>query len=124
MRGQEKDQFGIETSIADRLRAAGDLEKSLRIKEEQETKAAARASAHYELPARVIGRAFVDINRRIQPNMTYVFEGGRGGLKSSYISLKIVELLKKQPDDARLYHPQDGQHPEGQRVCPDEMGDQ
>ena len=97
MRGQEKDQFGIETSIADRLRAAGDLEKSLRIKEEQETKAAARASAHYELPARVIGRAFVDINRRIQPNMTYVFEGGRGGLKSSYISLKIVELLKNNP---------------------------
>ena len=45
MRGEEKDQFGIETSIADRLRAAGDLEKSLRIKEEQETKAAARASA-------------------------------------------------------------------------------
>ena len=97
MRGQEKDQFGIETSIADRLRAAGDLEKSLRIKEEQETKAAARASAHYELPARVLGRAFVDINRRIQPNMTYVFEGGRGGLKSSYISLKIVELLKNNP---------------------------
>ena len=83
MRGQEKDQFGIETSIADRLRAAGDLEKSLRIKEEQETK--------------VLGRAFVDINRRIQPNMTYVFEGGRGGLKSSYISLKIVELLKNNP---------------------------
>ena len=73
------------------------MEKSLRIKEEQETKAAARASAHYELPARVIGRAFVDINRRIQPNMTYVFEGGRGGLKSSYISLKIVELLKNNP---------------------------
>lgn len=97
MRGQEKDQFGIETSIADRLRAAGDLEKSLRIKEEQETRAAARASAHYELPARVLGRAFVDINRRIQPNMTYVFEGGRGGLKSSYISLKIVELLKNNP---------------------------
>ena len=45
MRGQEKDQFGIETSIADRLRAAGDLEKSLRIKEEEETKAAAKADA-------------------------------------------------------------------------------
>ena len=52
----------------------------------------------YELPARVIGRAFVDINRRIVPNKTYVFEGGRGGLKSSFISLKIIEILKNNPN--------------------------
>lgn len=51
----------------------------------------------YELPARVIGKAFVDINRQIRPNMEYVFEGGRGGLKSSYISLKITELIKNNP---------------------------
>lgn len=51
----------------------------------------------YELPARVIGKAFVDINRNIVPNKAYVFEGGRGGLKSSYISLKIIELLKNNP---------------------------
>ena len=48
----------------------------------------------YELPARVLGRAFVDINRQIRPNMEYVFEGGRGGLKSSFVSLKIIELIK------------------------------
>ena len=40
----------------------------------------------YELPARVIGRAFVDLNREIKPNIAYVLEGGRGGLKSSFIS--------------------------------------
>ena len=51
----------------------------------------------YELPARVLGRAFVDINRQIRPNMEYVFEGGRGGLKSSYVSLKIIELIKNNP---------------------------
>lgn len=51
----------------------------------------------YELPARVLGKAFVDINRNIQPNIAYVFEGGRAALKSSYISLKIVELLKNNP---------------------------
>lgn len=51
----------------------------------------------YELPARVLGRAFVDINREIQPNISYVFEGGRGGLKSSFISLKVVELIKNNP---------------------------
>ena len=36
MRGQEKDQFGIETSIADRLRAAGVNLKSLAIIESAE----------------------------------------------------------------------------------------
>lgn len=52
----------------------------------------------YELPARVIGKAFVDINRNILPNMAYVFEGGRGGLKSSFVALKIVELMKNNPN--------------------------
>lgn len=51
----------------------------------------------YELPARVLGKAFVDINRQIKPNIEYVFEGGRGGLKSSFISLKIIELIKNNP---------------------------
>ena len=51
----------------------------------------------YELPARVIGKAFVDINRQIIPNIAYVFEGGRGGLKSSFVAFKIVELLKNNP---------------------------
>lgn len=52
----------------------------------------------YELPARVIGESFVRINRKIKPNMTYVFEGGRGSTKSSFISLKIIELLKNNPN--------------------------
>jgi phage terminase large subunit len=51
----------------------------------------------YELPARVIGESFVKINRQIVPNKTYVFEGGRGSTKSSFISLKIVELIKNNP---------------------------
>lgn len=51
----------------------------------------------YELPARVMGKAFVDINRRIQPNISYVFKGGRGGLKSSYVSLKLIEIIKNNP---------------------------
>lgn len=52
---------------------------------------------HYKLPAEVIGKAFVDINREIKPNISYVFEGGRGGLKSSYVAFKIVELIKNNP---------------------------
>jgi PBSX family phage terminase large subunit len=51
----------------------------------------------YELPARALGKAFVDINRQIKPNIEYVFEGGRGGLKSSFVAFKIVELIKNNP---------------------------
>lgn len=52
----------------------------------------------YELPARVLGRAYVDLNRNIEPNIAYILEGGRGSLKSSYWALKIVELIKNNPD--------------------------
>jgi len=52
----------------------------------------------YELPARVIARSFSDINRTIVPNKSYVFKGGRGSTKSSFISLKIIELLINNPD--------------------------
>lgn len=52
----------------------------------------------YELPARVIGKAFVDLNRHIEPNIAYVLEGGRGSLKSSFWGLKIVELIKNNPE--------------------------
>lgn len=56
-----------------------------------------KQAEHYELPARVIGKAFIDINRQIVPNKKYVFAGGRGSLKSSYISFKVIELLKNNP---------------------------
>ncbi|MBQ5676209.1 MAG: phage terminase large subunit, partial [Lachnospiraceae bacterium] len=52
----------------------------------------------YELPARVIGKSFVQINRHIEPNISYVFEGGRGSGKSTYVSEKIIELLKNNPE--------------------------
>lgn len=52
----------------------------------------------YELPARVLGKAFVDLNRQIEPNIAYVLEGGRGSLKSSFWGLKIVELIKNNPE--------------------------
>lgn len=51
-----------------------------------------------KIPAELIGCAFVDINRKIEPNKSYIFKGGRGGLKSSYVSLKIPELLINNPN--------------------------
>lgn len=81
-----------------RLRAASDLEGALNIKAEHEAKIGAAAAEKFELPARVISRGFSDINRRIIPNKTYVFKGGRGSGKSSYVALKIIELLKNNPN--------------------------
>ena len=52
----------------------------------------------YELPARVLGKAYVDLNRHIEPNIAYILEGGRGSLKSSFWALKIIELIKNNPD--------------------------
>ena len=51
----------------------------------------------YELPARVLGKAFVDLNRQIKPNIAYVLEGGRGSLKSSFWEFKIIEIIKNNP---------------------------
>lgn len=65
---------------------------------EQLTAEKSTDNKEYLLPAKVIGESFVKINRQIQPNMTYIFEGGRGSTKSSFISLKIIELLKNNPN--------------------------
>lgn len=62
------------------------------------TEAKTEDNKPFKLPADLLGRAYVDINRAIEPNKTYVFYGGRGSLKSSFISLKIPELLKNNPN--------------------------
>ena len=51
----------------------------------------------YKLPAEMLGKDYVDINRHIEPNVSYIFKGGRGSLKSSYVALKIIELLINNP---------------------------
>lgn len=51
------------------------------------------------IPARDIGSSFVDVNRAIDDReyREYYFEGGRGSLKSSFISEKVIELLENNP---------------------------
>lgn len=84
--------------LSDRLSAAQAIERSI-----AESRAAAGAAAVggvgecFRLPAEVIGRAFVDINREIRPNVSYIFTGGRGSGKSSFIALKVIELLLRNP---------------------------
>lgn len=61
------------------------------------TDAQSKDDKPYELPARVMGRAFVDWYRNIRPNIKYVVKGGRGSMKSSTISLELIELIKNNP---------------------------
>lgn len=69
------------------------VDKWQQLTEDAETK-----STSFYLPARLLGKAYVDINRNIAPNMEYVFAGGRGSLKSTFIGQKLVELLINHPD--------------------------
>ena len=52
----------------------------------------------YDIPAKVVGRAFVDLIRDIKPNVAYVLEGGRGSLKSSIIAIICIWVIKNYPD--------------------------
>lgn len=55
--------------------------------------------AFFELPARLVGSAFVDLHRDIldRGHLEYVIKGGRGSAKSSFVSLQIPLLLKNNP---------------------------
>ena len=49
----------------------------------------------FKIPAEKIASSFVDINRSITDldAREYVFKGGRGSTKSSFVSMKILELI-------------------------------
>lgn len=54
----------------------------------------------YRLPADLLSSQFVDVNRYINNReyKEFAFRGGRGSTKSSYVGLKIVELIKANPN--------------------------
>ena len=100
VRGEEKDQFGLDVSLSDRRQAAVDLEKALRIREEQKAKEAAakaaRDAAEYHTDLDIIGDAFHPLIRDIRQkkHREYVLCGGRGSLKSTMVFTILEELLK------------------------------
>jgi PBSX family phage terminase large subunit len=62
--------------------------------------AEALADAHdFSIPAELIASSFADVHRDIKAkaHTEYVFSGGRGSTKSSYVSLAIVALLIATP---------------------------
>lgn len=99
VRGEEKDQFGLDVSLSDRRQAAVDLEKALRIKEEQKEKEAAKKAAleaaEYHTDLDIIGDAFHPLIRDIRrkKHREYVLCGGRGSLKSTMVFTILEELI-------------------------------
>lgn len=53
----------------------------------------------FSLPADIIAPSFVDVYRDIaqQKHTEYIFSGGRGSTKSSFVSLAIIYLIKNNP---------------------------
>ena len=103
-RGEVTDSFGFAPDFSEQLKSMNDLEKTLKIKQEQEEKKAAEAAARnakeyhmdlYNIPD-CFHWAIRDI--RDKKHLEYVFKGGRGSTKSTTIGMIIVELMKNNHD--------------------------
>lgn len=70
------------------------------IGEDVNSDAGETVAAYTGLPARVIGKAYADINRDIDAELHtfYDFEGGRGTLKSSFCGLKLIDKIMLDPN--------------------------
>nr|DAL66573.1 MAG TPA: terminase large subunit [Caudoviricetes sp.] len=103
-RGELTDSFGFAPDFSDQLKSMNDLEKTLKIKQEQEEKKAAEEAARnakeyhmdlYNIPD-CFHWAIRDI--RDKEHLEYVFKGGRGSTKSTTVGMTIVELMKNNHD--------------------------
>ena len=98
-KAQNVDTF---TNIKDLSTAYGIIfDKELKFKEikqkEEELKREEEAKKEkFLLPARVLAKSFVDVNRWIDDHKytDYWLYGGRGSLKSSFVSEKFIDLIK------------------------------
>lgn len=100
IRGEEKDAFGLDIEISDRLSACNQLEKALAIEEmekerrKREEEALNRGTYHTDLD--VVADTFHSVVRDIRKHghREYVFEGGRGSTKSSCGTIIPYELME------------------------------
>ena len=104
MRGEEKDQFGLDVSNADKMKAASDLEKALTIKEQYEEKLRmeeeARNRAPYHTDLDIIPDTFHPVIRYIRTHdrAEVILKGGRGSTKSTTATEILFELLRNNPE--------------------------
>ena len=103
-RGELTDSFGFAPDFSDQLKSMNDLEKALKIKQEQEEKKAAEEAARnakpYHMDLYNIPDCFHWVIRDIRDkeHLEYVFKGGRGSTKSTTVGMTIVELMKNNHD--------------------------
>ena len=103
-RGELTDSFGFAPDFSDQLKSMNDLEKALKIKQEQEEKKtaeeAARNAKEYHMDLYNIPDCFHWAIRDIRDkeHLEYVFKGGRGSTKSTTVGMTIVELMKNNHD--------------------------
>lgn len=103
LRGEEKDQFGLDASLLDRQKAAADLEKALLIKQEQDEKRlaekAARDAARYRTDLHEMADSFHPLIRDIRnkKHREYLLGGGRGSTKSTTVFTMVYEIMKNNP---------------------------
>lgn len=103
-RGELTDSFGFAPDFSDQLKSMNDLEKALKIKQEQEEKKAAEEAARnakpYHMDLYNIPDCFHKTIRDIRNkrHLEYVFKGGRGSTKSTTVGMTIVELMKNNHD--------------------------
>lgn len=103
-RGELTDSFGFAPDFSDQLKSMNDLEKTLKIKQEQEEKKAAEEAARnakeYHMDLYNIPDCFHWVIRDIRDkkHLEYVFKGGRGSTKSTTVGMTIVELMENNHD--------------------------
>lgn len=102
MRGEVKDAFGLDVSVADRIKAADSLMKRFAV-------AAQHSDANITLDESLmdnIAGVFLPVHQDIK-NMRhaeYWFKGGRGSTKSSFISIEIIlGMLRDDQANAVVY---------------------
>lgn len=104
VRGEEKDAFEMDATLSDRLKAANDLEKALKIKEEYEEKKRIAEEAlmrkTYHMDLHDIPDTFHATARAIRDEeyQEFVEEGGRGSTKSSFFAMMGIELMRNYHD--------------------------
>lgn len=104
IRGEEKDAFDMDVSVTDKLKAANDLEKALKIKEEVDERKRAEEEAKNAAPFKTdldnIADTFHPIIRKIRRKEVreVVLRGGRGSTKSSVGTELPFELMMNNPN--------------------------
>lgn len=94
------DKIDMFTNVKDLASAYGILiDKELKFAEMQNVKKEEEKPLIF-MPAKDIGKSFVDLNRAVDNReyLEYWLRGGRASIKSSYVSEKGIEILENNPN--------------------------